>query len=271
MSECYRYLFLHNEKLKSTELFKDSYLQSGLSLYEVVRVVSGKAIFLTEHYSRLCNSAKKIETEIWYSFEQIKSAIQSLITKNDITEGNIKLIFNIKKESRNFYAYFVKHSYPTKSQYENGVRTFIHQAERPTPTAKIYNHKLRSKTNNIIKEANIFEVILLNSLGYVTEGSKSNLFFIKKNTIYTAPDNEVLHGIVRGKVIQIAQKLGIPIVKTSISYDDLPTYDACFLSGTSPMILPINRINSLSFSCNHLVLKQILLEYQQLVQANLNQ
>ncbi|WP_421920174.1 aminotransferase class IV [Marinifilum sp.] len=270
MNECCQYLFLHNNKLKAVESFKDSYLKNGTSLYEVVRLYNGRAIFLFEHYSRLLRSSQKVGLNILYDFTQIEENIQLLVDKNDCKEGNIKLVFNFNSKEKNFYAYFVRHSYPTKLQYQKGVRTIIHQAERPTPTAKVYNHSLRSKTNNLIDEANMFEVLLLNKLGNLTEGSRSNLFFIQNNELYTAPNNEVLNGIVRGKVIEIANQLSIPIHFISIPYEDLPKYDAAFLTGTSPMILPIKRINSLSFSADHPLLSKILSEYRRVVNENLS-
>lgn len=269
MSECYQYIYLQNEKLKTSESFKDSYIQHGVSLYEVIRIISGKAIFLEEHYARLCNSAKEINVDIWYDFPKFKKSIQILTEKNDVQEGNIKLVFNIKEKEHNFFAYFVKHSYPDKNLYKNGVRTIIHQAERSTPTAKIYNHELRSKTNNLIQEAEIFEVILLDSLGNITEGSRSNLFFIKNDTLYTAPDNKVLHGVVRGKVIKIAEKLKISTSKQRIKLSELNEYEAAFLTGTSPMILPIKMINAINFSVSHPIISKILNEYKAMIKEDL--
>ena len=270
MSECYRYLFLKNENLKSCDDFKDHVLLQGISLYEVIRIISGRAIFLEEHYKRLRHSAQKVNQNIWYSFEQIEECVRVLVDKNDTWNGNIKLVFNIQEQNQNFYAYFVKHQYPSDFQYKNGVRTLVHPAVRPIPTAKVYNHSLRSKTNNLIQEAEIFEVLLMNTLGNITEGSRSNLFFIKENKLYTAPDHEVLNGIVRSKVIEIAAELNITLEKTSIGYDDLPKFDAAFITGTSPMILPICRINSLSYSVSHPLLEEISNAYQLKVKERLN-
>ncbi|RUT78258.1 aminotransferase class IV [Ancylomarina longa] len=271
MSECYRYLFIKNEQLKPCEEFTDLQVQNGISLYEVLRVVSGKPIFLQEHFTRLCNSALHINQLLWYNFEDISRFIHLLIEKNDVNEGNIKLVFNIQKNHKNFFAYFLAHKYPNKIQYTNGVRTMIHSAERPTPKAKVYHHQLRSKTNNIIREAEIFEVLLLNKAGNLTEGSRSNLFFIKNNELYTAPDNEVLNGIARSKVLEIADKLNITVHKTSIAYEDIRYFDAAFLTGTSPMVLPIQRINSLRYSVTHPLLSDILRTYRSLIKEYLNQ
>jgi branched-chain amino acid aminotransferase len=269
MSECFQYLFIHNDKLKAAELFKDSYLIAGTSIYEVIRIIEGKAIFFNEHYERLSNSAQKVGLEIDFTRKQLIDKIALLVKKNDCKEGNIKLVFNFVNNDKNFYAYFVRHHYPTENEYKKGVRTLIHQAERPTPTAKVYNHKLRSKTNNLIAEADIFEVILLNKLGNITEGSRSNLFFIKDNELYTSPNHEVLNGIVRSKVISIAEKSGIYIHYKSLPYDDLKEFDAAFLTGTSPMILPIRRINSISFSVKNKLLFEIQKTYKKLVADNL--
>ena len=265
MSECYRYIFLKNDKLKSSKEFKDEFLLRGAALYEVIRIVSGKPIFLENHFNRLNKSAFQIKEEIWYTFNQIENQIKKLIELNDVQNGNIKLVFHIDGNNKNFYAYFIKHYYPNKEQYLQGVRTIVHHAERPLPNAKVYNHKLRSKTNDIIRDAEIFEVLLLNSAGNLTEGSRSNLFFIKNNELHTANDADVLNGIVRSKVLEIAENLQIPIRKTFIKYDDLAKYDAAFLTGTSLMILPIKRIDSISYSPSHEIIKSLSKSYTKII------
>ncbi|MDE5420508.1 aminotransferase class IV [Labilibaculum sp. DW002] len=257
MSECYRYIFLKNEKLKPSKEFKDEFLLRGSALYEVIRVVSGKPVFLKDHFQRLSNSAIQIKEQIWYTFNQIEDQIEKLIQINDVQNGNIKLVFHIDGLDKNFFVYFIKHYYPKPEQYLNGVRTIVHHAERPLPNAKVYNHSLRSKTNDIIRDAEIFEVLLLNSVGNLTEGSRSNLFFIKNNELHTAYDSEVLNGIVRSKVLEIAERLNIPIRKSHLKYDDLAKYDAAFLTGTSLMILPIKKINSISFSPSHEIINSL--------------
>ncbi len=265
MSECYRYIFLKNEKLKPSKEFKDEFLLRGSALYEVIRIISGKPIFLEDHFHRLSNSAIQIKEHIWYTFKQIKDQIEKLIQINDVQTGNIKLIFHIDGTDKNFFAYFIQHHYPQTKQYLNGIRTIVHHAERPMPNAKVYNHSLRSKTNDIIREAEIFEVLLLNSAGNLTEGSRSNLFFIKNNELHTANDSEVLNGIVRSKILEIAEYLQIPIRKSFIKYDDLAKFDAAFLTGTSLMILPIKRINSISYSPSHEIIKSLSERFTEIV------
>ncbi len=262
MNECSQHKYIHNNTLKNSKEFRDDFFNEGLSLYEVVRILNSKPIFLQEHLDRLEKSAKKMEQIIWLSPTELTKKIELVIQENNLKEGNIKIVFNINETDRNFYCYFIKHSYPDKQKYLEGVHTTTYSAERSTPNVKAYDHKLRTDTNTIIDSSDIFEVILIDKLGYIREGSRSNIFFIKGNELITAPDNEVLNGIVRGKVIEISEKMGFNVIKEKVTYTELSNFDAAFLTGTSPQILPIKTINAISFNVNHHLLKQLLTAYR---------
>ena len=263
MSECAQYKYIHNSRLKNSREFDNEFFREGLSLYEVIRVSESKPIFLDEHLSRLENSAKKVGQFIWLNYHELIEKIKLVIRKNGVVQGNLKIVFNIYENNRNFYCYFVHHKYPTKNEYLKGVHTIVYNAERSNPNAKVYNHKLRTYTNTIIDNPDIFEVILLDDQDNVREGSRSNLFFIRGNELVTAPDNEVLNGIVRGKVIEICKGMGIPVLKEKIAYSKLSNFSAAFLTGTSPQILPIKSINMMSFDVNHHLLKLLLEAYRE--------
>lgn len=262
MSECSQYRYIHNSKFKNSSEFENEFFRIGLSLYEVIRVVESKPVFLEEHLIRLQKSSKKIGQFIWLNYQELIEKIRLVIRKNDVVEGNIKIVFNIHENNRNFYCYFVQHKYPEKNEYLEGVRTIIYNAERSNPNAKVYNHSLRTYTNTIIENPDIFEVILMDDLDNIREGSRSNLFFIKGNGLVTAPDDEVLNGIVRGKVIEICERMGIPVLKEKIAYNSLSYFDAAFLTGTSPQILPIKSMNMIPFDVNHHLLKLLLEAYR---------
>lgn len=262
MSECAQYKFIHNCKLKDSKDFENDFFRKGLSLYEVMRVVESKPVFLEDHLVRLQKSAKKIGQFIWLNYSELIEKIKLVILKNGVVEGNIKIVFNIHENNRNFYCYFVQHKYPAKIEYLEGVHTVIYNAERSNPNAKVYNHSLRSYTNTIIESPDIFEVILMDDLDNIREGSRSNLFFIKGNKLFTAPDTDVLNGIVREKVVAICERIGIPVLKEKITHTKLVDFDAAFLTGTSPQVLPIKSINMVYFDVNHHLLKILLEAYR---------
>ncbi|MFA8436412.1 MAG: aminotransferase class IV [Marinifilaceae bacterium] len=269
MSECYKYRYFKNNKLKLSEEFNDTEIQTGTSLYDVVRVMNGKALFLESHLQRLTTSAKLLKKELWVSTSEIKKKITQLSKINDVQEGNIKIVFNFFEKRRNFYCYFIPHKYPNTEQYQNGVKTILFQAVRETPNAKVINPWLRNTSNDIIKKARVYEIILLNRLGHITEGSRSNIFLIRNNTIYTAPLEDVLPGTVRQRVFDLCKKLSIPLVEKRIYFEDIPKYDAAFLTGTSPMLLPIRRINSLGLNVNHPLLLTLISEHHKMISTYL--
>ncbi|MFT5749340.1 MAG: branched-chain amino acid aminotransferase [Ancylomarina sp.] len=262
MSECIQCKYIHNSKLKDSNEFENNFFKNGLSLYEVMRVVESKPIFLEDHLMRLQKSAKKVGQFIWLNYPELVEKIKLVIRKNGVVEGNIKIVFNIYDNNRNFYCYFLQHKYPRKNEYLEGVHTIIYNAERSNPNAKVYDHELRSHTNTIIENPDIFEVVLMDELDNIREGSRSNLFFIKGDELVTAPDDDVLNGIVRGKVVEICKRIGIPVLKEKIAYNKLSEFDAAFLTGTSPQVLPINSINMMPFDVNHHLLKLLLETYR---------
>ena len=263
MSECTQNKYLQNNKFLSISEFKDIDIHTGISVYEVLRVIDNKVIFETEHLLRLQNSAIIINEKLWLSNKEISNNISLLIETNNAKEGNIKIVFNRTNNERNFYCYFIKHIYPQIEEYENGISTIILKAERNNPNAKVYNHKLRSSTNTLINNDNIYEVLLENKNGILTEGSKSNLFFIKNNVVYTAEDSQVLHGIVREKVISICKELHIPLKLTTIMGNSISEYEAAFITGTSPQILAIRTIDTNIYEVKHPLLFKISEAYKQ--------
>ena len=108
MSECVNKYFIFNNEKRSCEQFEDNLLKNGKSLYEVIRIIDGKPLFLQRHLNRLENSAKLADVNIWVSEYDIKAKLRELVRINDTKIGNVKVIFKFG-ETDSFLAYFVKH------------------------------------------------------------------------------------------------------------------------------------------------------------------
>ncbi|NQU34922.1 MAG: aminotransferase class IV [Bacteroidetes bacterium] len=107
--------------------------------------------------------------------------------------------------------------------------------------------------------------MLVDENGFVTEGSKSNIFFLKENTLITPKTEQVLPGITRMKVIQIARRMGIKLLEEKISNKSLKLYESAFISGTSPKILPIRNIDEIQFNTKNDTIKKVMDEYELMV------
>jgi branched-chain amino acid aminotransferase len=270
MSECYRDLYLENSDIKRSESFSDSMITEGISLYEVVRVIDGVPLFFEKHLERLKNSATLANLELWLSLEEIKAKMQTLMKVNNAETGNIKLVFNYGKEepgSKNtFLTYFLKHHYPSEEQYKNGVPTVLCFMERNNPNAKIINTNLKSATDELMRKTGAYEAILVDKNNNITEGSRSNIFMVKKNTVVTAPLEDVLPGITREFIIEACSREKIKFTEERIKEQEIEKLDALFITGTSPKVLPINKVNDFPFSSStNIIVQRIMNTYNRII------
>ncbi|AZV55907.1 aminotransferase class IV [Clostridium sp. AWRP] len=269
MSKCIEKFFLYNNELKDKREFSESEFKQGKSIYEVIRIIDGKPLFLKLHLRRMENSARITNLRLWLNEKDIKNNILKLIKANEISMGNIKIIFNFY-EKNTFLAYFLPYNYPSLEKYEVGVDTIFYHGERENPNAKVINNEFRTKVDSTIKEKKVFEAILVDNSGNITEGSKSNIFMIKGNTIVTAPLKNVLPGTTRKIVMDICSKMGFEVLEKDVSYKDVEKFDALFISGTSPKVLPIKKVENVKFdSSNNKVLLKIMKAYDKEVRDDI--
>lgn len=269
MSECINKYFLYNNEITNCEEFNDKLLSQGKSLYEVMRIIDGKPLFLQKHLERLKNSAKITNQQLWLTIDEIKEKIVQLIKVNEVNIGNLKVIFNFD-EKNTFAAYFVKHNYPEEKDYINGVKTILYHGERKNPNAKVVNMDFRRLVDKEIKEKKAFEAILVDRNGYITEGSKSNIFMIKGEKVMTCPLEDVLPGITRNTIIEICRQIGFEVSEEKLDYRNIRDLDALFISGTSPKVLPISEVDNIKFesSKNEIILK-IMKSYDKVVKMDI--
>ncbi|CDM68711.1 branched-chain amino acid aminotransferase [Clostridium bornimense] len=261
--ECSSEYFVLNNETKSKDKFDERYIYQGKSVYEVIKVKKGIPMFLEDHMDRVLLTLKLKKLELFISIEEIISRIMKLIAINDIKNGNIKVILNYNKDDKNFITYFIRHSYPTEQQYREGVETILYYAERKDPNSKIIDIDLRKAVNEEIKNNNVYEALLVNKENFITEGSRSNIFFIIDNKIITSPIESVLPGITRKWIFNICRELSVDIIERKVSVEELGKFQGVFMTGTSPDALPISKVNDIIYnSSNERLMKIIMKKFQ---------
>lgn len=250
--------FVYNDQIKPVSDFVISENEGGI--YEVVRVVNRIPLFLNEHLTRFYHSAQIAGKEIAYSEKQIEIFLNNLIEENQVSEGNVLLSCKT-----NLKVFFITHNYPKTFQYLTGVKCGILKAERENPNAKVFQTSVRQQADKLIEENGFYEVLLIDHIGRITEGSRSNVFFVKGNKLITPPGNEVLLGITRQKTISCAKSIGIQVLEQDVGFGELSEFDAAFITGTSPNILPLQNINGISFDPKNIVVQNLIEAYNNLV------
>jgi branched-chain amino acid aminotransferase len=263
------FYFRNNDLLPSTSLELIDF-DNVATIYEVIRIIDGIPLFVEKHLERFKKSAGLASQSFSFNLSEINANIAKLARANQLSTGNVKLIFtfnstNINISQGELFVYFIPHNYPADIDYQTGVKLISLIAERPNPNAKIHHADLRNQANELIAHEKVFEVLLVNHDGNVTEGSRSNVFFISKSKVVTPPLNMVLPGITRDLLIDLMNDRQIDFEEQTIQLSHLKKFDAAFVTGTSPKVLPIAQIDAFRFNPHHEILKRMMVLYDQLI------
>jgi branched-chain amino acid aminotransferase len=237
-------------------------------IYEVFRIEQGIPLFLDDHLNRLYSGINKCGYQLGTNQQILKTLLTQLASHTQTGTGNIKTECFFKhgeKQEQSYHAYFLPTNYPDNNSYQVGVRCLLLEKSRPLPSVKRANPALRQLSDKIIGQQNVFETILHHN-GIITEGSRSNLFFIINNTLVTAPDTLVLPGVMRKKVLQVIKEKQLPIKMSALKVNELDTVEAAFITGTSPRVLPILKIEDKLLNPAHPIIIRLKTEISQLIQ-----
>lgn len=267
-----QYLFV-NQTLTPLPYLSDLSNPGETSIYEVIRIIDSVPLFLEEHFLRLKNSAALLHIKLSFSLADIAQQIQTLAQENGIFDGNVKLIFPESTSAKNGKShtllFFIPHHYPTPQEYQKGYKLKSVILERPQPNAKSIKGSFSQHLSQLKNQENIDEILLIRNDGILTEGSKSNIFFIKQNQLFTAPKNMVLPGITRQKIIELCQNHTIPCHESEIKLSELKNMEAAFITGTSPKVMPVNKVDDIDMQVNHPLIETVMELYSALLEKEI--
>lgn len=238
--------------------------------YEVIRLIGRKFLFLDDHLERLKSSIRNTGL-VFPGNKAILESLKALLSENPFTEGNVKICLRktIEKEPE-LLCFFTPWFYPDKSTYQSGVQLLSYSHERTNPGIKKWDDKFRNDVRQCIRDHGVYEALLLNKQGEISEGSRSNVFFIDaSNKVTTPPEHSVLPGITRKYVIQICRDQGLEVEERVVSMKELKELSACFISGTSPKVLPVCQIDQHQFRADHPILRIIIEQFDTILNAYL--
>jgi len=239
-------------------------LHYGLGVFEGIRCYKtqkGSAIFrLDEHIDRLFNSAHIFMMDIPYSKREIRDAIIKTIKVNNIRECYIRPLAYIGYGSMGInpkgnpinvsIAVWAWGTYLGEHGLRKGIRiktsSFIRNHVNANMTrGKICGYYVNSQLAK--KEAiscGFDEALLLDTEGYVAEGSGENIFIARNGILKTTPLTSILEGITRDSIMQIAQDEGIGITDERFTRDEVYIADEAFFTGTAAEVTPIRALDN---------------------------
>ncbi len=217
----------------------------GFGVYESIRVVRGKALFLSEHIERLMHSATVIGLDHAFTPAMIAEWTQKLIDECPCDAMNLKMLLIGAREPKHATLSILPLMplFPDKKLYVKGAMAISAEYERQFPDAKTLNMLGSYLAYRRAKAAGGYDAVLINKAGYITEGTRTNFFVIKGKTITGAPRKEILEGVTMKHVLDVARANGFEVREGDIALGDLKNYDGAFLTSTSSKIMPLSTID----------------------------
>jgi branched-chain amino acid aminotransferase len=236
----------------------------GTGVFEGIRCYktdSGSAVFrLKEHVDRLFASAHICQMDIPFTRGQITDAILETIRVNRIDACYIRPLAYIGYGAMGIFpkdnpvnvmiAVWPWGSYLGEEGLRNGIRVKISSFTRPHINATMVRSKtVANYANSLLAKREALkdgydEAMLLDTDGYIAEGSGENVFIVRNGRIKTPPLTAILEGITRETIMQLARERGIPLVEERFTRDELYIADEAFFTGTAAEITPIREADN---------------------------
>lgn len=234
-------------------------LHYGMGAFEGVRAYQtkdGPAIFrLEEHTNRLFNSTNILGMKIPFSKDVLNQAQKEAVIKNNLNSAYIRPMCFYGSEGMGLRADNLKvhvmiaawhwGAYLGEENMQKGIKictsSFIRQHGNPVLVkAKINGNYINSMM--ALKEAmdkGYDEALMLDSKGFISEGSGENIFIIKDSKIYTPKLTSALPGITRETIFTIASDLNYQVLEKHISVEEVLQADEAFFTGTAAEVTPV--------------------------------
>ena len=236
----------------------------GSSVFEGIRCYdtpNGGAVFrLREHMRRLLDSARIYRMPLRYSVDDLVQATVDTVAANDLRECYLRPIVVRTGQQMGFYpvgvpveCFIIAYKWPTylgHEALEKGVDVCVSSWRRAAPDtfptlAKAGGNYLNSQLSKLEAKQNEYsEGIMLDSFGFVAEGSGENLFLVRDGVLYTSGvGSGILHGITRDTVMTLARDFGYEVREQQIPREMLYIADEMFFTGTAAELSPIRSVD----------------------------
>uniref|UniRef100_UPI0025BA93C7 aminotransferase class IV n=1 Tax=Cecembia sp. TaxID=1898110 RepID=UPI0025BA93C7 len=200
---------------------------------------------LNDYLDRFISSAEKTHLSLHLSKEQLAQIIKELIEKNNLEFGGIRMVLTGGVSENHFspvdgslFIFCEDLDFPSPSKYEKGIKLLSVEHIRAIADIKTTNYAFPVWHSATWKREGADDVLYhLNS--QISESSRSNIFVIKDGNIAT-PDQHILHGITRKRVLELVQQTSI----RPISLKEVLDADEVFITSTTKKILPVTQIDN---------------------------
>ncbi len=241
--------FYKNDQL--TLSWRDPFFETGLGVFETLRTIDGKPMFLARHLTRLLGGAKTLGMSVSLSLSTLGVQIEQIVQSQPGEEARIKICL-LQSETTvdtlvtgEVAPAFVPQTVPRSAMLQ--ASPFALGCD--LPRTKLWNRMPYTLARQKAVDLGYDDALFLSPNGHLMETTRANFFFIRSGALLTPKLEEgILPGVTRACVIDEAIALGIRVVEGEFDRSDLKTADEAFLTGSFSGIQPLTRIEDVAYA-----------------------
>ena len=251
----------------------DSGFLMGDGVWEGIRLIQDKWIFLDEHIDRLFEGARAIDLELGLTAEEITTAILETQHANNMSDqAHARVMFTRGVKVKPFqqpalstrgptFVIIMEHSDPHAKA--KGITMATVPQIRGMPMSQDPKLNSHSKLNCILAciQANKMgadEALMLDLHGFVNTTNSCNFFIVKNGEVWTSTGDYCMNGITRKKIIMLCKDNSIPVFEKNFSLVDVYSADEVFITGTLGSLVPVLELDKRTFDAKNNKITQTL-------------
>jgi len=260
----FKYIFIDGKLIpegRARISVKDRGFLYSDGLYETLKNCGGNLFMIDAHIKRLFHSLKILRYDIPFDNEYVRNAVIRTIAKNNLNSSDAYVKIIVTRGIYSGELHFSSSCRPTLiiiaeklvpysgDDYTPGIDIISSSVKRPSMGHFIYSHKLLNYFENIFAKDEAYrrgvqETIFLTRDRLVLEGASSNIFLVKRNTVYTPPlTQNILPGVTREVVIGLCRENGIKVRQKKIHYRDIIGADEVFKTSSVAGVVPVKKVD----------------------------
>ncbi|MFA4842493.1 MAG: aminotransferase class IV [Candidatus Omnitrophota bacterium] len=222
----------------------------GWGLFETMRSLNNKIVYLNSHLARLKNSSKLIGLNLKYPAQKIKKIIRELVKIHNLKDAYIRVTLWKEEGAKSGISVIARKYKPLPQSKKAQGFVCLVSGLRQSEGSNLTHCKAASLFYQLAykeaKDAGLDEAIILNNAGIICEGSRTNIFLVRNSELFTpALDCGCLPGITRQVVLDIAKKNNLKVNEGEFILQDLYSADEVFLTNSLMGVMPIKSVEGL--------------------------
>jgi len=235
---------------------QDLGFKRGYAIFDFLRVAQGTPLFLSQHIDRFFQSAKDMRLTIPHTREELTRLIYELIQINRIPDSGVRMMLTGGNSEDGLHLgtpqlFLINEPItpPPTEMKKEGYQMITYPYRRHFPQVKTTDYSMEIWLRPMVEE-HLANDVLYHHHGIITECPRCNFFIVNTAGNLVTPDSNILKGVTRNTIIEIAREIGILVELRDLHLHEIPAAREAFVSSTTKRIIPVSRMDDVYLPVN---------------------